>query len=327
MMTHITTHPKVSVLLPVRNGLPYIEEALQSIKTQDFTDWELIVVDDGSTDGTTEWLATQANHQIRRIGTSGKGLVSALNLGLAECRGDYVARMDADDVSLPDRFRIQVQALDQNPTVAVVCSDIEMISVDGHSVGRQIAHYDSSAYIISGLNYGRSMKPIIHPSAMIRRDVLTELGGYREYTSAEDKDLWLRILAKWEIKRIKNILLRYRITPGGVSRNRRLEQATNSLLATINFMVNKSHGVDMYTQKPMILQDLRRITASFLVKHERAEQCFSQIKDALRAKRLVGAKLLVVGLIEHRALLLPRVRDASKLQFAQRWTDNIKDIF
>ena len=121
-MTHITTHPKVSVLLPVRNGLPYIEEALQSIKTQDFTDWELIVVDDGSTDGTTEWLATQANHQIRRIGTSGKGLVSALNLGLAECRGDYVARMDADDVSLPDRFRIQVQALDQNPTVAAQTS-------------------------------------------------------------------------------------------------------------------------------------------------------------------------------------------------------------
>lgn len=325
-MTCITTHPKVSVLLPVRNGMPYIEEAIQSIKSQNFTAWELIVVDDGSTDGTTEWLVTQVNHQIRRIGTGGQGLVSALNLGLAECRGDYVARMDADDVSLPDRFRIQVQALEQNPTVAVVCSDIEMISVDGRSLGKQIAHYDSSAHIISGLNYSCTMKPIIHPSAMIRRDVITELGGYREYASAEDKDLWLRILAKWEIKRVKNILLRYRMTPGGVSRSRRLEQATSSLLATINFMVNKSHGVDMYTQYPLILQDLRRLTANFLVKHERAEQCFSQIKEALRSKRLVGVKLLVMGLIEHRALLFPRVRDASKLQFAQRWVENINDI-
>jgi glycosyltransferase involved in cell wall biosynthesis len=220
----------VSVLTPVRDGLPYLEGAFESIRAQSFADWEWVVVDDGSIDGTGARLADLARREprLRLLATPGEGLVPALNLGLAAARAPIVARMDADDVAHPERLAAQVAHLAAHPAVLACDTQVELLGgernsgmhayvdwVNGHAGPAAIA---ADLFVES---------PLVHPAVCFRTAAVRALGGYRAGDFPEDYDLWLRIhRAGGALDKVPRVLLAWRDTPGRLSRiDRRYRRA------------------------------------------------------------------------------------------------------
>lgn len=215
-MTHAGPAPAVSVLMPVYNGERFLAEAIESILGQTFADFEFVIVDDGSTDTSPAILADYASRdpRIRVVTQANAGIVAALNRGLAECRTALVARMDADDVSLPTRLERQVAFLATRPMVAVVGTAVQRISETG-AAGPEVRHPAAWQAIARGLRHGNCLA---HPSVMMRRDAVMEVGGYREFLRhAEDYDLWTRVAERQELANLPDCLLRYRVHGGQVS--------------------------------------------------------------------------------------------------------------
>lgn len=210
--------PRVSVLLPVYNARRYIRQAAQSVLRQTFDDFELIIVDDGSTDGSSTLLEELADADVRIKLTKreNRGLVPTLNEQLGLARGQLIARMDADDVAEPGRFSAQVDALDSDPTLVAVGSDVYSIDPKGRRLAvmaRPQSHDEIDAFTMA-VKGGSGM---CHPTMMIRRAALDAVGRYRqEYWPAEDADLVLRLS---EVGRVANIplpLLSYRVHPDSI---------------------------------------------------------------------------------------------------------------
>lgn len=177
--------PKVSAILPVYNGERYLREAMDSILGQTFTDFELIVVNDGSSDGTNSILASYGDRRVRVLDRPHAGLVPALNLGVLAARGEYLARMDADDRSAPDRFARQVAALDSDPKVAVVTGEVERMDESGAPLGLHPRfNPDELLFELAAGN------PVVHGSVMCRRELLPAV-PYGE--APEDYRLWIEL--------------------------------------------------------------------------------------------------------------------------------------
>ncbi len=184
----------ISVILPVYNGEKTIAQAVESILNQSFRDFELIIINDGSTDDTPKILSRFTDPRIRVLHQENRGLVASLNRGILESRGKYIARMDADDISLPDRFRKQWDFLEQHPTVAVVGGSTQVVYRDGTT---SVRHYPRDTAAIKK-NIAR-ICPMPHPLVMIRREVFDRVGLYDSTKVGanllEDHDLWVRVLA------------------------------------------------------------------------------------------------------------------------------------
>jgi glycosyltransferase involved in cell wall biosynthesis len=189
--------PRVSVLLPVRNGGAWLETALGSLARQTLTDHEVVAVDDGSTDGSGALLDRRADDdpRVRVVHQRASGLVSALNRGLELCRAPLVARMDADDISHPRRLELQTALLDERPEVGVASCMVHHFP--RRKVGRGFRLYENW---INGLKtHGEMLRerfvesPVAHPSVVVRREVLDGAGGWRNTIWPEDYDLWLRL--------------------------------------------------------------------------------------------------------------------------------------
>ncbi len=191
--------PLISVLMPVRNEAPYLQTALDSLYRQTLTNWELIAVDDGSTDQTPDILATAAagDSRVKVIQRSGGGLVAALNAGLSDCRAPLVARFDGDDVSHPRRLALQADYLARHPTVGLVACNFRHFPRTGLKQG-MIAYESWQNGLIDHELICRDLfveSPFVHPGVMIRRSLLEQLGGYLDAGWPEDYDLWLRMAA------------------------------------------------------------------------------------------------------------------------------------
>jgi glycosyltransferase involved in cell wall biosynthesis len=205
----------VSVVLPVRDGAAYLGAAVESVLFQTLRELELIVVDDGSTDETAAIVAGYADDRIRVLRQEPLGLVAALNRGLTASSGRYLARMDADDVSLPERLERQVAFLDQNPKVALVVPGVELIDAHGRSTGTLVLPPSDAALRRRLL----LRNAFTHGAAAMRRDALESAGGYTDdYGSNEDYDLWRRLARDWRLAAIPEVLYRYRIHPEAVTR-------------------------------------------------------------------------------------------------------------
>jgi len=195
------SEPKVSVVLPVRNGERFLTEAIQSVLDQ--TD-ELIVVDDGSTDGSAA-IATGLGATVIR--QEPLGLVAALTRGIAESSAPYVARMDGDDISLPERLGRLVAFLDRHPRVAFVAPGVELVDESGMRVGEIVLPPDDASLRRRLL----LRNPFTHGAVVIRREALDSVGNYRaDYGANEDYDLWRRLARDWELAAVPEILYRYR---------------------------------------------------------------------------------------------------------------------
>lgn len=215
--------PKISVLMPVRNEERFLGAAIASIQRQALTDWELVAVDDGSTDSTPDILFTAARHdtRIRVVSSSGNGLVSALNRGLAECRSDLVARMDGDDVSHPCRLERQETFLRRHPEIGLLACNVRHFPHTHLRIGMR-AYEEWQNSLLSHEQIIRDIyveSPFAHPSVVVRRHLIDSLGGYREMGWAEDYDLWLRLAAKGVIfASLKDTLFFWRDHPARATR-------------------------------------------------------------------------------------------------------------
>lgn len=214
----VTTQPAVSILMPARDAAEWVAEALGSIREQTLENWELIAVDDGSTDETVQILADEARRdpRMRIVATSEteRGLVAALNRGLVEVRGRYVARMDADDVAHPQRLAAHVRALDDDASLAAVCSRVEGFPQGATGDGMQ-RYLDWQNELLTPEELARDRfveSPVIAPSLTIRTTVLrTRLGGWQERGWPEDWDLVLRMVEDGgRIARLPVVLHRWR---------------------------------------------------------------------------------------------------------------------
>lgn len=190
--------PSVSVLLPVYNAVRFLDGCLQSLAEQTLDDFEIVAVDDGSTDGSAEILDQWRRREprLRVLTQAHGGLITALNHGLGVCRAELVARMDADDESLPERLKLQRRAFDQDSRLDVASCQVRHFADDG-PVGKGLRIYERWLNgLVSHEDVLRERfieSPLPHPSAMVRRSVLLAAGGYRERGWPEDYDLWLRL--------------------------------------------------------------------------------------------------------------------------------------
>jgi glycosyltransferase involved in cell wall biosynthesis len=182
--------PKISVVMPVYNAEHYLQEALDSILTQTFDDLELIAVNDGSNDGSAEILEGCPDPRLIVVNQENAGVSKAINAGIDKARGEYIARMDADDRCRIDRFEIQARALDERPEVRIVSSWYEQIDSDGE-VFRRLRMMTEPLVIRRHMLIGNCF---LHAGMMIRAEVLREYDGFLpEATGAEDYDLWVRM--------------------------------------------------------------------------------------------------------------------------------------
>jgi len=210
-------NPAVSVVMSAYNVEKYVELAVQSVREQTWRDFEFIIVDDGSTDTTPAILKDLASRdgRIKLITRGNKGLTVSLNEALAMARGEFVARMDADDIAIRDRFRLQLAYLRQNPDCVLVGSKVTLIDPYGVQIveGEHVAnHADIDRDMMLGKN------PVYHPSVMMRRDALRRVGDYAEkYNNAEDLDLFLKLAEVGRLHNLDEILLHYRRHPGSVN--------------------------------------------------------------------------------------------------------------
>ena len=226
--------------MSVYNGEKYLKEAVESILNQTFRDFEFIIIDDGSTDGTSEIIARyeKADDRIRVYHQENRGLVASLNRGCQLAKGEYIARMDADDISLPERLEKQVEFLNAHPDIGVLGTWMELINEN--SVPQNKVRVPTSPWLIGwSLIFANCM---VHSSVMMRRDIVEQLGFYRpEALHAEDYDLWARISSITKLANIPEVLLRYRISKERISSQHSQTQEQNSV-QIIQSMVTRLLG-------------------------------------------------------------------------------------
>jgi glycosyltransferase involved in cell wall biosynthesis len=217
--------PRVSVLLPVRDAAPTLEACLGSLSAQTLADHEVVVVDDGSRDGGDTLLDALARQdpRLRVLHTPRLGLVPALNLALAAARAPLVARMDADDLALPERLALQAGRLESEAGLHVLGSRVEVFTEPGTEPGggmRAYVEWQNALLDHQGIARDRYVEsPLVHPSVMMRREALAGLGGWRAIDGPEDYDLWLRAFdAGWRFAKHEETLLRWRDHPGRLTR-------------------------------------------------------------------------------------------------------------
>lgn len=231
--------PKVSVLIPAYNAESTVESALSSMLRQTLTDFEIVIVNDGSTDSTPAILdcIARADSRVRVIDTPRGGIINALNTGIADCRGELIARMDADDISHPRRLELQVALLEEHPEVSV-CSSLARMFPRAKLLGGLVRYEQWLNSLMTGEQIARDIfveSPVAHPSAMVRREELIEVGGYQERGWAEDYDLWLRYhVAGRRFAKVDSTLVFWRQSEGRLT-------FTDPRYSVENFLRAKAH--------------------------------------------------------------------------------------
>ena len=233
-------NPAISVILPVYNAEAYVREAVESILAQSFTDFELIAINDGSTDDSGAILRKLAARDTRivLVERSNDGLVSALNKGLEIARADLIARMDADDMSMPERFALQHARMVQEPELVVLGSFIRVMDKAGNIIclgEYPLTPKETARFLEQGC-------PVAHPAVMMRRGAVLKIGGYRKaFWPAEDYDLWLRMSdLGYAIANLPQPLLNYRWHGANVSEVHWKAQGRGGLLARLAHRVRKA---------------------------------------------------------------------------------------
>ena len=208
--------PLISVLMPAYNAEKYIAQAIESILGQTYDDFEFIIINDCSKDRTEEIILSYNDQRIVYLkNEQNLGVALTLNRGLAVAKGEFIARMDADDISLPDRLEKQVAFLQDNKDVAVLGTNVETFNEEGTICTGWSATDPEQMKVDLLFACG-----LAHPSVMMRTEVIRNLGGYDpDFNGLEDYELWCRVLEKYQITTLPDILLKYRIHGSQVTQN------------------------------------------------------------------------------------------------------------
>jgi len=211
----------ITVLMTVYNDEVYISAAIESILSQTFTEFEFVIVDDGFTDNTSKILENylKKDSRIKVYSQENMGTTVAANNGLSFSKGKYVARLDSDDISYPNRLKIEYEFLESHPEVLLVGGGAHIIDKNGKIIGER------------NINTNRPSKTLMHrcifqqSDVMFRREVLSKVGGYREkFKNAQDYDLWLRIADLGKIAKLNTVFGQWRLNGGGYTLSRKNEQ-------------------------------------------------------------------------------------------------------
>lgn len=214
------------MIMSVHNGLRHLPDAVNSILSQSYESIEFIVIDDGSTDGSTEWLRARAvqDDRLKLFCLERMGLTKALNHGLRAVTGAYIARMDADDVACSSRLMKQLEFLEAN--VDVVCCGTHCRYMDESGNLLFVRKMPQTHEDIEECHLAGRGGFILHPSSMMRTHALIEVGGYDEsFSCAQDYDLWFRLARMGRLANLPDVLMDYRITGSAITQARRFEQA------------------------------------------------------------------------------------------------------
>jgi len=229
------------VVIPVRDGAQYVGEALQSILDQDLPDIEVIVVDDGSSDDSAA-IATSIGDRdgrVKVVANRGKGIVDALNMAISLARAPLVARMDGDDVSLPNRLRLQVACFDADTDLQLLGTAGLRIDRDGKPLKPMDVPIGNEPLRDALARYN----PMLHPTVMFRTEAVRRVGGYRHaFTYAEDYDLWLRLSETGKLANMDARLVKLRSHPGQVSRVKEDQQKAAAALARRSALLRRSRA-------------------------------------------------------------------------------------
>ena len=207
---------KVSVLLPVYNAASTLKESINSVIEQTFSDWELIVINDGSIDNTEEIIKSYSDSRIKYVkNETNKGLIYTLNRGISLAKGKYIARMDADDICYFERFEKQVAFMDNNPDVIICGTQIEYF-------GTKSSNYKKLIFPLKDMQLKEMLATstcFAHPSVMIKKSVLDDSGILynMNYKNAEDYGLWVDLASYGKYANLKEVLLRYRVSDTQIS--------------------------------------------------------------------------------------------------------------
>jgi len=208
-------NPKITVLMPAYNAAKYIAEAIRSVLAQSFGDFELLIINDGSTDHTANIIASFHDPRIVMINQENKGIAAALNVGLKHARAPYVARFDADDICYPDRLKVQYDFITAHPGYNIIGSAADYVDADDNYMFTQhpVAHLNEE---IQDLKY--SICPFIHSSVFYKKSTILANGGYNEHAyTYEDHFLWVNILKSTKACNLSQPLLRVRINPESIT--------------------------------------------------------------------------------------------------------------
>jgi len=215
-------NPIISVILPVYNAENTVGVAMRSIINQTFTDFELLVIDDGSTDGTAGVVAefVRVDSRIKILKLSHQGIVAALQEGLSYACGTFIARMDADDYSDPHRLRKQIQFLEKHPQIGVCSSLVVIPRTDKNEGMRRYCDWLNAMVDPESISLNRFVEsPIAHPTVVFRKDLINRYGAYRSGDFPEDYELWLRWMdAGVLFGKVPEILYTWNDSPGRLSR-------------------------------------------------------------------------------------------------------------
>ena len=278
-----SSNPPISVVMSVYNGARFLDQAINSIRGQSYGDFEFIIVDDGSTDATPAILSghAAADPRIRILPQENRGLIESLNRGFAVATGTYIARMDADDLAKPYRFEKELGFLAENPGIALVGGAVEIIDRESRVI-------DTIRLPSQPEQIRRHMRELgcalAHPTVLFRRRAVEEAGGFRKaYRAAEDYDLWLRMLEKFDLANLDEVLLSYRRHDASVSIKNAKQQALSALCARTTAKLRLEGHPDPTSRLDVITEAVLRDLAVTQETIDSAifDTILSQAKDAI----------------------------------------------
>lgn len=271
------SNPHITVLMPVYNAAEFLQDTVNSILQQTRTDWELLAVDDGSTDDSVQILTAVGDPRIRVVSLpQNQGIVAALNRGLDESRGAYIARIDADDIAEPNRLETQCAFLDQNPSVGVCGSDFKRLGDELRSASW--VRYFSPEDLAIALLFEN---PLCHPTVTLRQSAIGDMRYPGNYPHAEEYAFWVSLAAETQLVNLPASLLRYRVHPNQISQIKSEEQSRSMRRVMVEQLrslgiepthrdlqlhATLSHG---FFPLPGLDQKLRQWTRHLLSAHQR----------------------------------------------------------
>lgn len=285
--------PKISVVMAVYNGDRFLKQAIDSILTQTFTDFEFIVINDGSTDETSDILAhySKSDSRLQVYNQTNQGFIASLNRGCSLARAKYIARLDADDVAFQDRLERQLRFLEQNPDVALLGGAMVVIDTECNKIATW--HYPLTDAQIKQVIL--RVDPFGHSAVVIRKDAFEKIGGYgKAFGYAGDYDLWLRIAEQNKVANLADGVTYYRLHPGQVSMKHLQQQVITTIGAQIAAKERKIGHADP-------LSDVELITETLLTKLGVDAEF---IREALFKAYRAWAGLMIAAGNEHDAIEL-----------------------
>jgi glycosyltransferase involved in cell wall biosynthesis len=216
--------PKVSIVIPAYNAMAYLPATVATVLQQTFSDFEVLIINDGSTDQITSWAAGLTDRRLRLITQVNQGLSAARNAGITQAQGDYIAFLDADDLWVPSKLAKQVACFERDPAIGLVYTAVLFVDCQGQSTGRVMAS-DLTGNVWSELVKRNAID--CPSSVMVRRECFDRVGLFdRTLRSIEDWDMWLRIAAEYPLAVIPEPLTHYRQVPNSMSKNYQVMEAS-----------------------------------------------------------------------------------------------------